>query len=1063
MTESKPHVSEIFLAAAFMLMLSLMLFLLTASIARAQSLTGAISGTVTSNGEPVSKCKVDVVTPDGTTVVNSTSTATNGTYTVNNLDAGYYKVAFMMPKGGVLKPQLYNGKYSLDEADLVTVTPPGTTQNIDAVLKVVPSISGKVTSSAGGPVVNCTVEAYYVTWKDHSWSIPPDPSATAETNSQGKYLLPVTSTGPYKVRFHVSDGWHFSEWYNNKDKTDPDSVYTTDSKTTANIDAVLLKGGRISGNLKYSDGSTPIHGYVVPYVYNSSTKSWSGLSDEYQSGVDAEGNYSLKPLKPGKYKVQFTETGGADDYLPFWYNQKQNVTTANVVTVSSGKTTTGINGVITLSFTGTVRRDGDRQLFSRESNAAMASAYTWNGKSWIQVESVKVLADGTYHITNLVSGTYRLCFSAPRNLWLDQWYKNSNSLGSATDITLEQGKTITINALLKWSNIPYATYLGSGFSSYSSVLENLGLSSAGALTTLDLKDTFLMSHIKTLFVNCTSEINDSTEDLSPLKNWVGNGGSLFLSDFAASKLTEVFPGHFNYTSPSEQGSIQKITASSTNADFASFMGKSVKIKYDQGGWDVIKGVSAGTTVYLKGTIHTEIEGTLTNVPLLMSFSSGKGKVFCSTFHEDVQGDIGTRLISFFLIQSGSGHSTWYLAEGCTGGGTETWVLVENPNNKSALAVLTYMGPKGVIPGPLVQLAPHSRTTVQVSKTIKNYQVSTRVDSNYSVIVERSMYGNNNQWATDSIGVTQPSKTWYLAEGSTNGGMETWILLLNPSSTAAKVSLTYMTSRGSVPGPTVTIPANTRMSISPSDTVPNTWDVSTKVVSTVPIVAERSMYWGNRREGHNSIGAAAPMKEWYLAEGSTNGGMETWILVQNPNSKAAKVSLTYMTKEGLVNGPTVSIPAKSRKSFSVSDTVPNVWDVSTKVTSDLPVVAERSMYGVSNGTRTWGSNSIGVSKTGKKWYLAEGSTNGGMETWVLVQNPNGSAAKVSLTYLTATGSRAGPTVTVPARSRVTFNAADTVPNNWNVSTIVSSTSNIVVERSMYGNNRSWATNSIGYSQ
>jgi len=100
MTESKPHVSEIFLAAAFMLMLSLMLFLLTASICPGPVSYWCNLRTVTSNGEPVSKCKVDVVTPDGTTVVNSTSTATNGTYTVNNLDAGYYKVAFMMPKGG---------------------------------------------------------------------------------------------------------------------------------------------------------------------------------------------------------------------------------------------------------------------------------------------------------------------------------------------------------------------------------------------------------------------------------------------------------------------------------------------------------------------------------------------------------------------------------------------------------------------------------------------------------------------------------------------------------------------------------------------------------------------------------------------------------------------------------------------------------------------------------------------------------------------------------------------------------------------------------------------------
>jgi Family of unknown function (DUF5719) len=266
----------------------------------------------------------------------------------------------------------------------------------------------------------------------------------------------------------------------------------------------------------------------------------------------------------------------------------------------------------------------------------------------------------------------------------------------------------------------------------------------------------------------------------------------------------------------------------------------------------------------------------------------------------------------------------------------------------------------------------------------------------------------------------------------------------------------------IPGPTVSIPPNTRMSIRPADTVPNTWDVSTKVTSNLPIVAERSMYWANRREGHNSIGITTPAKAWYLAEGSTNGGMQTWILVQNPNSTPASVSLQYMTKEGQVNGPTVNIPPNSRKSFSVSDTVPNVWDVSTTVTSNVPVVAERSMYGTSGGVRTWGTNSIGVSTPGTTWDLAEGSTNGGMETWILVQNPNNKNATVKLDYMTSNGAVPGPTAVIPPRSRMTFNAADTVPNNWDVSTEVTSTSKIVVERAVYGNQRSWATDSIGFS-
>ena len=96
--------------------------------------------------------------------------------------------------------------------------------------------------------------------------------------------------------------------------------------------------------------------------------------------------------------------------------------------------------------------------------------------------------------------------------------------------------------------------------------------------------------------------------------------------------------------------------------------------------------------------------------------------------------------------------------------------------------------------------------------------------------------------------------------------------------------------------------------------------------------------------HDSIGTSEPAKDWYLAEGCTGSGFETWILVQNPNNSPAKVALTYMTPSGPITGPTESLPPNSRKTYEVGKTADNVWEVSTKVTSDKPVVAERAMYG-----------------------------------------------------------------------------------------------------------------------
>ncbi len=130
----------------------------------------------------------------------------------------------------------------------------------------------------------------------------------------------------------------------------------------------------------------------------------------------------------------------------------------------------------------------------------------------------------------------------------------------------------------------------------------------------------------------------------------------------------------------------------------------------------------------------------------------------------------------------------------------------------------------------------------------------------------------------------------------------------------------------------------------------------------------SAYPTSRTWAHDSIGAAAAATTWYLAEGCTSPGFETWVLVQNPGPSNAHVELTYMTPTGLVTGPAADLPPRSRETFNAADTLPQAPEVSTSVVSDVPVVVERAMYG--NG-RQWGHDSVGIASHRKTWYLAEG--------------------------------------------------------------------------------------------
>jgi len=56
-----------------------------------------------------------------------------------------------------------------------------------------------------------------------------------------------------------------------------------------------------------------------------------------------------------------------------------------------------------------------------------------------------------------------------------------------------------------------------------------------------------------------------------------------------------------------------------------------------------------------------------------------------------------------------------------------------------------------------------------------------------------------------------------------------------------------------------------------------------------------MYWADG--GHNTIGLTGSDTTWFLAEGFTGAGFNTFILLQNPNPDPANVTVTYMLDDG----------------------------------------------------------------------------------------------------------------------------------------------------------------------
>ena len=399
---------------------------------------------------------------------------------------------------------------------------------------------------------------------------------------------------------------------------------------------------------------------------------------------------------------------------------------------------------------------------------------------------------------------------------------------------------------------------------------------------------------------------------------------------------------------------------------------------------------------------------------------------------------------------------YFLAEGCTDYGFETWVLVANPNDQPATVSISYYteeGPRNAVP---VTLPAHSRLTVNASSTIWAKSSGIRVGSDQPVHVERAMYWNNRIEGHTAIGTASGAGEWYLAEGCTDFGFETWLTVLNPASSDALVNLRFLTEKGEIDGGRVAVPALSRRNIRINDWI-SASNVSSIVSSDKPVVAEVSMYGQGRRSGTCSMGMKYPAQKWYLAEGATHSGFDTWLLLLNPQPETANVTVNVDSTGSRLDPINMQLAPLSRTTLHLNDVMPGK-DVSLSVDSDLPIVASRSMYWAVPGGRA-GHESMGYTASYGGVFLPEGCTDFGFDTWLLLYNAGDIDAGVAVYGMTPDGEQNIANTTVPAHSRVTLKINDYYKGS--LSLRVESDTPICAERATYWNNRTAGTCSAGY--
>src|SRR3954451_24109530 len=196
-------------------------------------------------------------------------------------------------------------------------------------------------------------------------------------------------------------------------------------------------------------------------------------------------------------------------------------------------------------------------------------------------------------------------------------------------------------------------------------------------------------------------------------------------------------------------------------------------------------------------------------------------------------------------------------------------------------------------------------------------------------------------------------------------------------------------------------------------------------------------------------ATAQQTRWYLAEGSTGPFFEEEVLAINPTDQTA-TGIVRVYRDGTAVDIPIVIPPRRRTTLPVNQ-VPGLATGETSALVDtsasgVPIYVERTMYW--NGHRG-GHNAGGVEAPQTTWYLAEGATGSFFNTFILLVNPNASAAAVTVRLLGDDGLVADFPYTVAANSRLTI-PVNELPQfrSANFATVVTASQPVFVERAMY---------------